>query len=68
MNYIIPTPLKNINIPPPFPTNALPEVLKSYTDFVAKTAQVSPDMPAAAILAALSVCLQGKAKIRFSPY
>lgn len=41
---------------------------KSYTDFVAETAQVSPDMPAAAILAALSVCLQGKAKIRFSPY
>lgn len=63
-----PTPLKNINIPPPFPTNTLPEVLKSYTDFIAETAQVSPDMPAAAILAALSVCLQGKAKIRFSPY
>lgn len=33
---------------------------KSYMDFVAETAQVSPDMPAAAILAALSVCLRAR--------
>lgn len=65
---IYPTPLKNINRPPPFPTEVLPAVLRDFVIFVAETAQVYPEMPAAAVLAALSVCLQGKAKIQFSPF
>lgn len=67
-NVVSPLPLKNITRPPPFPTESLPPVVRDFIKFTAETAQVYPDMVAAAVLAALSVCLQGKAKIRFSPF
>ena len=67
-NIIAPTPLKTVHSPPPFPVDRLPAVLRDFVRFVAEVTQVYPDMPATVTLAALAVCLQGKAKVRFSPF
>ena len=64
----IPTPLTPSKSPPPFPIGALPPTIRNMVNFVSETTQVYPDMPASVALAALSVCLQGKAKVSFSPY
>ena len=61
-------PLNNVHLPPPFPVDCLPPVLRDYVNFVSQTVQVYPDMPASLVLSVLSVCLQGKAKVRFSPF
>lgn len=66
MNY--PVPLKTVHSPPPFPVGCLPAVVRDFVNFTAEVTQVYPDMPASVALAALSVCLQGKAKVRFSPF
>ena len=60
---IYPTPLNPAKSPPPFPIGALPPTIRDMVNYVAETTQVYPDMPAAVALAALSVCLQGKAKV-----
>lgn len=65
---ITPTPLKAAHCPPAFPVHCLPQTIRDYVNFVSETTQVYPDMPASVALAALSVCLQGKAKVSFSPY
>lgn len=65
---IYPTPLNPTKSPPPFPIGALPPTIRDMVNYVAETTQVYPDMPASVALAALSVCLQGKAKISFNPY
>lgn len=65
---IYPTPLDPTRSPPPFPIRALPQTIRDMVQFVAETTQVYPDMPAAVALAALSVCLQGKAKVYFSEH
>ena len=65
---ITPTPLKAAHCPPAFPVHCLPQTIRDYVNFVAETTQVYPDMPASVALATLSVCLQGKAKVSFSPY
>lgn len=65
---IYPTPLDPTRSPPPFPIGALPQTIRDMVQFVAETTQVYPDMPAAVALAALSVCLQGKAKVYFSEH
>lgn len=65
---IYPTPLNPAKSPPPFPIGALPPTIRAMVNFVSETTQVYPDMPASVALAALSVCLQGKAKVSFSPY
>ena len=57
---IYPTPL--------FPIGALPPTIRDMVNYVAETTQVYPDMPASVALAALSVCLQGKAKVHFSEH
>lgn len=54
--------------PPAFPIYCLPQTIRDYVNFVSETTQVYPDMPASVALAALSVCLQGKAKVSFNPY
>ncbi len=63
-----PTPLTPTKSPPPFPLDALPQTIRNMVEFVSETTQVYPDMPAAVALAALSVCLQGKAKVYFSEH
>ena len=45
---------------PTFPVDALPSVLRDYVNAVAETTQTSPDMAAAASLAVLAICAQGK--------
>ena len=65
---IYPTPLDPTSSPPPFPIGALPKTIRDMVQFVAETTQVYPDMPASVALAALSVCLQGKAKVYFSEH
>ena len=45
---------------PTFPVDALPSVLRDYVTAVAETTQTSPDMAAAASLAVLAICAQGK--------
>lgn len=65
---IYPTPLNPAKSPPPFPIGALPPTIRDMVNFVAETTQVYPDMAAAVALAALSVCLQGKAKVYFSEH
>lgn len=65
---ITPTPLKAAHCPPAFPVHCLPQTIRDYVNFVSETTQVYPDMPASVALAALSVCLQGKAKVSFSLY
>lgn len=65
---IYPTPLDPTRSPPPFPIGALPQTIRDMVQFVAETTQVYPDMPASVALAALSVCLQGKAKVYFSEH
>ena len=67
-DHIFPTPLAPSKSPPPFPIGALPPTIQAMVNFVSETTQVYPDMPASVALAALSVCLQGKAKVSFSPY
>lgn len=63
-----PVALPTAKSPPPFPIRALPPTIRDMVNFVSETTQVYPDMPASVALAALSVCLQGKAKVSFSPY
>lgn len=63
-----PVALPTAKSPPPFPIGALPPTILDMVNFVSETTQVYPDMPASVALAALSVCLQGKAKVSFSPY
>lgn len=63
-----PVALPTAKSPPPFPIGALPPTIRDMVNFVSETTQVYPDMPASVALAALSVCLQGKAKVSFSPY
>ena len=65
---IYPTPLNPTKSPPPFPIGALPPTIRDMVNYVAETTQVYPDMPASVALAALSVCLQGKAKVHFSEH
>lgn len=65
---IYPTPLNPAKSPPPFPIGALPPTIRDMVNYVAQTTQVYPDMPAAVALSALSVCLQGKAKVYFSEH
>ena len=65
---IYPTPLDPTRSPPSFPIGALPPTIRDMVNYVAETTQVYPDMPAAVALAALSVCLQGKAKVYFSEH
>ena len=64
----VPIPLKTAHCPQPFPIYCLPQTIRDYVNFVSETTQVYPDMPASVALSALSVCLQGKAKVSFSPY
>lgn len=67
-NPISPTPLTPTKSPPPFPLEALPQTIRKMAEYVSVTTQVYPDMPAAVALAALSICLQGKAKVKFSEH
>lgn len=65
---LYPLALPPAKSPPAFPIGALPPTIQDMVNFVSETTQVYPDMPASVALAALSVCLQGKAKVSFSPY
>ena len=52
---------------PPFPVDALPEVLRKYVLAVAEHSQTAPDMAAVIGLGVLAVCLQGKYKVEGTP-
>jgi len=52
---------------PPFPTEALPEPLRTYVTAVAEHSQTAPDMAAVIGLGTLAVCLQGKYRVQGSP-
>ena len=52
---------------PPFPTDALPDVIQKYSEAVALQSQTSPDMAAVIGLGVLAVCLQGKFKVEGMP-
>ena len=48
----------------PFPTDALPQVVREFVEAVAKNVQVSPDMVAVPLLAAFCVPLQSRFVVR----
>lgn len=60
-------PLTTTTPPLEFPLKALPDSIREYADYVAKTVQVHPDMPAALSLSTLAACAQGKTRIGITP-
>lgn len=62
------TPLKRAKPTPPFPVGCLPPVLREMVELISETVQVMPEMPASVALSVLSLRLQGKAKISYSPF
>jgi len=52
---------------PPFPTDALPDVIQKYVNAVAEHSQTSPDMAAVISLGVLATCLQGKYRVAGTP-
>ena len=52
---------------PPFPVEALPNVIRSYVSAVAEHSQTAPDMAAVISLGVLATCLQGKYKVEGTP-
>jgi len=58
-----PIPFDDIRLPP-FPVDALPEVIGNYVRALSESTQTPVDMAASAVFPILSVCLQGKYKIR----
>lgn len=52
---------------PPFPVDALPEVIRNYVSAVAEHSQTAPDMAAVISLGVLATCLQGKYKVEGTP-
>lgn len=52
---------------PSFPVEHLPDDIRGMVEEIAESLQVSPDMPASAVLGILSVCLQGKFLVRIKP-
>lgn len=67
-NIPYPTPLKRAKSTPPFPVGCLPPVLREMVELISETVQIMPEMPASVALSVLSLCLQGKAKISYSPF
>lgn len=59
-------PLQTAHAPPSFPVECLPPVIGNYVDFISKSVQVYPDMPTTVALSVLSLCLQGKTRIRLN--
>lgn len=49
----------------PFPTDCLPKVCADYLRAVCRFVQVSPDMAVLPLLSVLSLCVQGKALVRY---
>ncbi len=52
---------------PPFPVDALPDVIRRYVSEVAEHSQTAPDMAAVISLGVLAICLQGKYKVEGTP-
>ena len=52
---------------PSFPVEHLPDGIREMVEEIAESLQVSPDMPASAVLGILSICLQGKFLVRIKP-
>ena len=52
---------------PPFPVDALPDVIRRYVSAVADHSQTAPDMAAVISLGVLAICLQGKYKVEGTP-
>ena len=51
----------------PFPTDQLPEEIRTYIQAVSESLQVPEDMVASFVLAVLSLCIQGKWSINIKP-
>lgn len=61
--YVDPIPFSRFAMAP-FPVDALPKAIRDYVDAVAESTQTPADMAGATAISVLSVCLQGKYKIR----
>lgn len=61
-----PIPFDEYNLPP-FPLDALPKAVGDYVAALSESTQTPVDMAATAAIAILSVCMQGKFKIRAKP-
>ena len=52
---------------PPFPVDALPDIIRRYVGAVAEHSQTAPDMAAVISLGVLAICLQGKYRVEGTP-
>lgn len=52
---------------PPFPVDALPDIIRRYVSAVAEHSQTASDMAAVISLGVLAICLQGKYKVEGTP-
>jgi hypothetical protein len=62
--WVHPIPLQKTKVLPNFPIDALPKKIRNYVEAVSESLQVPVDMPAVISLPVLSICLQGKYKIK----
>jgi hypothetical protein len=62
----MPIPFDEYHLPP-FPLDALPKAVGDYVAALSESTQTPVDMAATAAIAILSVCMQGKFKIRAKP-
>ena len=62
----MPIPFDEYHLPP-FPLDALPKAVGNYVAALSESTQTPVDMAATAAIAILSVCMQGKFKIRAKP-
>jgi hypothetical protein len=62
----MPIPFDEYHLPP-FPLSALPKAIGDYVAALSESTQTPIDMAATAAIAILSVCMQGKFKIRAKP-
>lgn len=61
-----PIPFDEYNLPK-FPVDTLPEAIGNYVSALSESTQTPVDMAAASAIAVMSVCMQGKFKIRAKP-
>lgn len=62
----IPIPFDEYDLPP-FPVDTLPKAVGGYVSALSESTQTPVDMAATSAIAVLSVCMQGKFKIRAKP-
>ena len=63
IDWEIPVPFDDFKLPP-FPVDAYPESIRNYVTALAESTQTPVDMAASSVIPVLSVCAQGKFKVR----